>query len=285
MKIGLIQQEVSENLKENLESSLRLVHQAAAKGARIICLQELYCAPYFPQDEKVDAAAWAEPIPGPSTQQFAQAAKDLDVVIIVPLFEKAEDGTFYNSAVTIDADGTLLPTYRKVHIPHDPLFWEKNYFAEGNVGFQVHKTKYGNIAALICFDQWFPEAARSNALMGADLLFYPTAIGNIKGHDAAEGDWRDAWTTIQRSHAIANGVHVAAINRVGTERQLQFWGSSFVADAFGNVIAKAGEEEEVLVVDVDLTRNKPIQEEWGFLRNRRPEVYGKITAPLKESVG
>lgn len=273
LKIGLIQTKVSEDIPANTQKAVEKVREAAGKGAQIICLQELYRTRYFPQDDKKKVAHLAETIPGDSTEVFSRLAKELGVVVVVPVFEKSQDGRFYNSAVTIDADGKLFPAYRKIHIPHDPLFYEKSYFEPGDRGFLVHETQHAKLAALICYDQWYPEAARANVLKGADLLFYPTAIGWIEGHDAPEGDWREAWTTIQRGHAIANGVHVAAVNRAGQEGKLKFWGSSFVADAFGNVLGKAGEGTEVLVVEVDLSRNKEIQEEWGFLRNRRPESY------------
>lgn len=273
LKIGLIQTEAAEDVSANTKKAVEKVREAAGKGAQVVCLQELYRTLYFPQDDKKEVARLAETVPGESTEEFSRLARELGIVVVVPVFEKSEDGRFYNSAVTIDADGALLPVYRKIHIPHDPLFYEKSYFEPGDKGFLVHQTKYAKLAALICYDQWYPEAARANVLKGADLLFYPTAIGWIEGHDAPEGDWREAWTTIQRGHAIANGVHVAAVNRVGQEGRLKFWGSSFVADAFGNVLGRAGEGEEVLVVEVDLSRNKKIQEEWGFLRNRRPENY------------
>lgn len=275
VKIGLVQAAVSTDLAANLAGAVARVREAAGRGARIVCLQELYRARYFPQAEREAVAHLAETIPGESTEAFSALARELESVIVVPLFEKA-GARFYNSAVVIDADGSLLETYRKVHIPHDPLFYEKSYFEPGDRGFRVHATRYGKVAALICYDQWFPEAARASALLGADILFYPTAIGWIEGHAAPEGDWREAWTTIQRAHAIANGVHVAAVNRVGTEGKLRFWGSSFLCDAFGNILARAGEDEQVLVAEADLSRNREIQEEWGFLRNRRPDSYAAL---------
>ena len=276
MKIGLVQTAVSEDIQANTKKALEKAAEAASLGAKIVCLQELYRSTYFAQEDKKDFGHLAETVPGPSTAAFSTLAKEKGIVVIVPIFEKADNGCRYNSAVVIDATGELRPTYRKIHIPQDPLFYEKSYFEPGDNGFLVHETQHGKVAALICYDQWYPEAARANVLQGADLLFYPTAIGWIEGHEAPEGDWREAWTTIQRSHAIANGVHVAAVNRVGTEGKLRFWGSSFVADAFGNLLGRAGEDEEVLVVDADLRRNKEIQEEWGFLRNRRPDSYGEL---------
>lgn len=273
--IGLIQAAASDNIAANMENTAWMVREAARKGVQIICLQELYRTKYFPQEEKKDVAEIAETIPGESTELFSYLAKELGVVIIVPVFENA-GRDYYNSAVVIDADGKLLDTYRKLHIPHDPLFYEKNYFKPGNLGYQVYKTRFATLSVLICYDQWFPEAARIAALKGADVLFYPTAIGWIK--DKPEEEWREAWETIQRAHAIANGVHVASVNRVGEEGELNFWGSSFVCDSFGKILIRACEDkEEVLVVDLDLSKNREIQEGWGFLKNRRPDTYGELS--------
>ncbi|WP_394339996.1 agmatine deiminase family protein [Methanoculleus sp. UBA208] len=275
--IGLIQTAVSEDAGRNLARTLEMARAAIAKGARILCLQELYRAPYFPQYEDTDASAYAETIPGPSTEAFSALAREHGVVIVVPVYERAESGEHYNTAVVIDADGRLLPAYRKVHVPYDPLFYEKNYFRPGD-RYRVYDTRHGRIAVLICYDQWFPEAARTVALQGAEIVFYPTAIGRIAGEEPPEGDWREAWETVQRGHAIANSVHVAAVNRVGDEGDIRFFGSSFVADAFGNVLSRASEtDEEVLVVEVDLAGNEAVREGWGFFRNRRPETYGALT--------
>ena len=192
--------------------------------------------------------------------------------------KKHSNGKYYNSAVIIDADGKILGAYRKVHVPNDPLFYEKNYFEAGDSGYCVHKTQYARVGVLICYDQWFPEPARINALKGAEIIFYPTAIGWIKGYTSSDGDWHDAWKTVQRANAIVNGVHVAAVNRVGEEGQLKFWGGSFVCDSFGKVLKEASDtNEEVLVVKVDLSKNKEIQEGWGFLKNRRPDTYNSLT--------
>lgn len=273
--VGLIQTAVSENIQANMEMTVDMIKKAAKKGAQIVCLQELYRTRYFPQEEKKDVAELAETIPGESTQLFSILAKELGTVIIVPVFEKA-GRDYYNSVVVVDADGKLLETYRKMHVPHDPLFYEKNYFKDGNLGYRVYKTRYASFSVLICYDQWFPEAARICTIKGADILFYPTAIGWIK--DKPEEEWRKAWETIQRAHAIANGVHVAAVNRVGDEGELKFWGSSFVCDSFGKVLKKASEDkEEVLVAELDLNMNKKIREGWGFLRNRRPDTYGLLS--------
>jgi len=279
-KIGLIQTAVSEDADRNLERTLEAARTAIAKGARILCLQELYRVPYFPQYEDTDASRYAETIPGPSTEAFAALAREHGVVIVVPVYERAASGEHYNTAVVIDADGRLLPAYRKVHVPYDPLFYEKTYFLPGD-RYRVYDTRYGRIAVLICYDQWFPEAARAVALMGAEFVFYPTAIGRIAGEEPPEGDWREAWETVQRGHAIANSVHVAAVNRVGSEGDIRFFGSSFVADAFGNVLARASETgEEVLVVEIDLAENEAVREGWGFFRNRRPETYGPLARKL-----
>lgn len=275
--IGLVQTGVSDDIHANMENTSEKIREAAKKGAQIICLQELYRTRYFPQQEKEDVAGLAETIPGESTKVMSTLARELGTVIIVPVFERASGGDYYNSAVVIDADGKLLDTYRKIHIPHDPLFYEKSYFKDGDLGYRVYSTRYASFSVLICYDQWFPEAARICALSGADILFYPTAIGWIKENMPQEDDWHDAWETIQRSHAIASGVHVAAVNRVGDEGGLKFWGSSFVCDSFGKVLKRAGnEKEEVMVTELDLNKNKEVREGWGFLRNRRPDTYSAL---------
>jgi agmatine deiminase len=275
VKIGLIQSAPTADFFKNLNKSEALVRKAAAKGAKIICLPELYRSVYFPQKDKLKAAKFAETIPGESTRAFSALARELGVVIAVPLFEKAGN-LFYNSVAVLNADGKLLGTYRKIHIPHDPMFYEKSYFKPGDNGYKVFKTKFANFSVLICYDQWFPEAARACKLAGADLVFYPTAIGFVRGYKAPEGDWREAWTTIHRSHAIANSIHVAAVNRAGVEGELKFWGSSFIADAFGNIVKRGGEKEEVIVAEIDLKTNKSVGEGWGFMRNRRPDSYSSL---------
>jgi agmatine deiminase len=274
--VGLIQTAVSEDTEANLKRTVEKIKQATEKGAQIVCLQELFRTRYFPQQENMDASGLAETVPGESTRVLSKVAKENNIVIIVPLFEKAANGKAYNTAVVIDADGQVLGAYRKIHVPQDPLFYEQNYFAKGEE-YLVAKTRYANIGVLICYDQWFPEPARINTLMGAEILVYPTAIGTIKGYTSSDGDWHDAWKTVQRAHAIENGVHVAAVNRIGGEGKLQFWGGSFVCDSFGTVLAEAGTEEEVLVVKVDLDKNEQIREGWGFLRNRRPDTYKLLT--------
>jgi agmatine deiminase len=250
------------------------IETAAKKGAQIVCLQELYRTRYFPQEENKDASDLAETIPGESTQLFSELAKKHKIVIIAPLFEKAANGKFYNTAAVINSDGNVLGTYRKAHIPQDPYFYEKNYFAEGDSPYKVFETSFAKIGVLICYDQWFPEPARICALRGAEVIFYPTAIGYVKGYTSQDGDWHDAWKTVQRAHAIANGVHVAAVNRVGGEGELEFWGGSFVCDSFGKVLGEASTtKEEVVIAEIDLSKNKRIQDGWGFLRNRRPDTY------------
>ena len=213
--IGLIQTSVSEDITDNMKKTIKRIKEAAAKGTQIVCLQELYRTRYFPQEEKQDVSQLAETIPGDSTKTFSELAKEEKIVIIAPLFEKASNGKYYNSAVIIDADGKITGCYRKMHIPQDPLFYEKNYFEAGDQGYHVYETSFANIGVLICYDQWFPEAARINALKGAEIIFYPTAIGYIEGYNSSDGDWHDAWRTVQRAHAITYGVHVAAVNRVG----------------------------------------------------------------------
>jgi agmatine deiminase len=277
VSIGLIQTTVSDDIADNMKKTIERIEEASRKGAQIVCLQELYRTKYFPQEKKQDVSKLAETIPGESTRAFSELAKKKKIVIIAPLFEKNSNGKYYNSAAIIDANGKILGSYRKVHIPNDQFFYEKNYFEAGDQGYCVHKTQYARVGVLICYDQWFPEPARINALKGAEIIFYPTAIGWIKGHSSSEGDWHDAWKTVQRAHAIANGVHVAAVNRVGEEGQLKFWGGSFVCDSFGKVLKEASDtNEEALVVKVDLSKNKKIQEGWGFLKNRRPDTYNSL---------
>ncbi len=274
--IGLIQTSVTNDIACNMEKTVRKIREAAGKGAQIVCLQELFRTTYFPQEEKRDASKLAENIPGESTEVLSQLAKELEIVIIAPLFE-VSNGKYFNSAAVIDADGKLLGVYRKIHVPQDPYFYEKSFFAKGDRGYCVLKTRYATVGVLICYDQWFPEAARINALLGAEIIFYPTAIGYIKDYESTDGDWHNAWKTIQRGHAIANGVHVAAVNRVGEEGELRFWGGSFVCDSFGMILKEASDNsEETLIANVNLEKNKQIQEGWGFLSNRQPDTYGLL---------
>ncbi len=273
-----IQSAVSIDLKENLINTTQMIERAIQQGAEIICLQELYKTLYFPQYKKVKKDDYIETIPGESTNIFSAIAKKYKVVIIVPIYEKDKKGNYHNSAVVIDTDGKLLPTYRKIHIPQDPLFYEKNYFEESDTGYKIYKTKYATFAVLICYDQWFPEAARTVKMLGADIVFYPTAIGNIVDVKEQEGDWHDAWETSMRAHAIANSLHVVAVNRTGVENKLKFWGQSFICDAFGKVIKKgSSENDEIVMAQIDLATNKIIEKEWGFMRNRRTDTYKDLT--------
>ena len=274
--LGLIQTKVSENVPANIAKTEKFIREAARKGAQIICLQELYNAPYFPQQRKHDVSKFLETIPGPSTRAFSKLAKQLGVVIIVPIFEKRKNGKTYNSAVVINADGKFLPTYDKIHIPHDPGFYEKDYFEQGQNSHKIYKTKFATFAVFICFDQWFPELARIARLNGAEIIFYPTAIGDLIGY-VPKGNWHDAWETVQRGHAIANNVVVAAVNRVGVEGKTKFWGQSFVAGPFGTVVARGSKtEEQAVIAKVDLADNKYFYDGWGFLQNRRPELYSDL---------
>jgi agmatine deiminase len=277
--VGLVQTRVSDDIKTNIENTITKIREAASKGAQIICLQELYRTKYFPTDERKDVTVLAEPVPGETTSTLSTLAKELSVVIIAPIFEVDDSGKHYNTAVVIGSDGTIMGKYRKMHIPHDPFFYEKSYFDVGDTGYQIFRTDNVSFGVLICYDQWFPEAARSLALQGADLIFYPSAIGYLEDDPLSQDDWHTAWENIQRSHAIANGIHVASINRVGTEGRIKFWGASFVSDAFGRLIKRASkEDEEVLVAELDISMNKRIQEGWGFLRNRLPGTYNLISS-------
>jgi predicted amidohydrolase len=274
--LGLIQMSMAADAAENRKRALDGIREAAQKGAKIICLPELFTAPYFPQDEKADAEAYAETIPGETTVQLSKAAKENKVVMIAGSIYERQGKKFYNTAAVFDETGKMLGAYRKMHIPHDPLFYEQNYFAPGDSGYKVFATRYGKIAALICYDQWFPEAARIVSLMGADIIFYPTAIGLVDGVEQSEGSWQDAWETVQRGQAIANGVVVAAVNRAGREKSMSFWGGSFVSSQFGTVLKRGGERAEIITAEVDLSLGRDVKEGWGFFRNRRPDTYAKL---------
>ena len=281
--IGLIQDHASGDVGANIARAGRLVREAATRGAQIICLKELFSAPYFCKSQQSDRFDLAEPIPGPATIAMQALARELAVVLIVPVFERQGPGVYRNAAAVIDADGILLGAYRKMHIPDDPLFNEKFYFTPGDApGFRVWKTRYATIGVLICWDQWYPEAARITSLMGAEVLFYPTAIG---WHPSEQAEWGaaqvDAWRTIQRGHAIANGVYVAAPNRIGHEDEpgtdgLTFFGHSFVADPFGRLVTEAGEAEEILIARCDPGLIETARRNWPFLRDRRIDAYGPI---------
>jgi len=280
--VGLIQMSCSLDPNENLAQAESRAREAAGRGAQIICLQELFRSQYFCREENAELFALAEPIPGPSTEAFSKLARELKVVIVAPLFERRAAGLYHNTAAVIDADGSLVGLYRKMHIPDDPLYYEKFYFTPGDLGFPNFDTRYGRIGVLVCWDQWYPEGARLSSLRGANILFYPTAIGwhpcEKKQHGARQ---LDAWRTIQRSHAIANGIFVAAVNRVGFEgppdNGLEFWGSSFVADPFGQLLAEASaDREETLVVECDPQQMEEVRRNWPFLRDRRIDAYSPI---------
>lgn len=282
--LGLIQISVTSDQNENLTKAVQKVQQAITQGAQIICLPELFRSEYFPQGIGRDISHLAETIPGESAITLSRIARQAGVVVIAPVLLTDSSGQLKNSALVIDADGTIFPPYYKVHIPQDPCFFEKGYFHPGSE-YQVYHTRYGAIAPLICYDQWFPEAARSVCLQGAEIIFYPTAIGDIIDTCPREGEWQDSWEVIQRSHAIANSVHIAAVNRVGTEGKVRFFGGSFVCDAFGSVLSRAGSGEETVIVSVDLSMNTVVRDSWGFFRNRRPETYHQVCAPVRESAG
>jgi N-carbamoylputrescine amidase len=282
-RVGLVQMRSTPDPAENLERAVVRVREAAQRGAQVVCLPELFRSQYFCQREDVALFDLAEPIPGPSTERLGPLAKELQVVIIASLFEKRAPGLYHNTVVVLDVDGSNRGLYRKMHIPDDPLFYEKFYFTPGDLGFKSFETAHGRLGTLICWDQWYPEAARLTALSGADILFYPTAIGwhpkEKAEHGAAQAS---AWQTIQRSHAIANGLFVAAVNRVGHEGPagggIEFWGGSFLADPFGVVLAEASRtEEEILVVECDPRRTEDVRRNWPFLRDRRIDAYAPIT--------
>lgn len=278
VKVGLIQMACGEDAEANMKTADQGIRQAAGQGAQIICLQELFRTPYFCQTEDSENFNRAEEIPGPSTQSMSQLAAELEVVLILPLFEKRSTGIYHNTAVVLDADGSIAGRYRKMHIPDDPGFQEKFYFTPGDTGFQTISTRFGKIGVLICWDQWFPEAARLTTLSGAQILFYPTAIGYQAFDEAVAQKQAQAWQTIQKSHSIANGVFTAAVNRVGQEGNLTFWGKSFVSDPFGEILVEASAKEpEVLIVDCDLGLIEETRQGWPFLRDRRVDAYQNLT--------
>lgn len=281
--LGLLQHACGDDPKANLKKTLSLAEKAAKQGARIICTQELFRSEYFCQSEDHQYFSLAEPIPGPTVEAFQKLARKREVVIVASLFEKRAAGLYHNTAVIIDADGSLLGIYRKMHVPDDPQFYEKFYFTPGDTGFRAWQTRYGKIGVLICWDQWYPEAARLTALRGADILFYPTAIGWLPSEKEALGTRQHgAWETVQRGHAVANGCYVAAVNRIGHEAPaggegIEFWGQSFVAGTSGELIAKAtADQEEVIIVPVDLADVDVTRTYWPFLRDRRIDAYQGI---------
>lgn len=282
-RVGLVQMSCSTHPGENLEKAILKIRESAAAGAQIICLQELFRSQYFCREENAALFDLAETIPGPSTDAIGQIAKELGVVVIASLFEKRATGLYHNTAAILGADGELMGIYRKMHIPDDPLFFEKFYFTPGDLGFKNFDTPFGRIGVLVCWDQWYPEGARLTAMQGANILFYPTAIGWHPHEKAEFGEAQtDAWITIQRSHAIANGIYVASVNRVGFEGTpdsgLEFWGNSFVADPFGRSLARAShDKEENLVVPCDPAQMEEVRRNWPFFRDRRIDAFGGLT--------
>lgn len=277
IRVALVQMRMVDDAVVNWRAATRQIEAAADQGANIVCLPELVRTRYFCQTEDATHFDFAESIPGPSTEELAKLAARRGIVIIAPLFERRAAGIYHNSAVVLDADGSLAGHYRKMHIPDDPLFFEKFYFTPGDLGFRAVRTRFGSIGVLICWDQWFPESARLATLAGADLLFFPTAIGWIASEKEAEGQrQKNAWETVQRGHAIANGVYLAAVNRVGIEGELEFWGGSFVADPMGEVIARASAAEQLLLADCDLGQVEATRRTWPFLRDRRIDAYGGL---------
>jgi len=279
VNVGLVQMSCSPDPAVNLKKASARIQEAAEKGAQIVCLQELYRTQYFCRSEDYDNFRLAETIPGRSTEEFSEIAREKCLVVIAPLFEKRAEGIYHNSAVVIDADGTLLGTYRKMHIPDDPGFYEKFYFTPGDRGFVAFQTRYATVGVLICWDQWYPEAARLTALKGAQILFYPTAIG-WAAHEIPKVRQAQlsAWEIVQRSHSITNGVFVASVNRVGSEDELEFWGNSFVSNPFGELLAKAKQGgEETLIVGCDLSQIEFYRVHWPFLRDRRIDAYDPLT--------
>lgn len=279
VKVGLVQMSCTKNPADNLKKATEKIREAAKQGAQIICLQELFTSLYFCDVEDYENFKLAESIPGPSTDELGKLASELGVVIIASLFEKRTQGIYHNTTAVLDADGKYLGKYRKMHIPDDPAYYEKFYFTPGDLGYKVFQTKFAKIGVLICWDQWYPEAARITALMGAEILFYPTAIGWALSQDAETNDEQyQAWQTIQRSHSVANGLHVVSVNRVGKEAEMQFWGGSFITNPFGKLLYKAShDKEEIHVQELDLAKTDSYRIHWPFMRDRRIDSYQPIT--------
>ena len=283
MKIALTQFAASERPADNLQKQIDMISSAAADGAKIVCTQELFMSKYFCIDLDAEKFALAEKIPSPTTDALCALARKLDIVIIASLFENRGNEIYHNTAVTIDADGQIAAKYRKMHIPHDPHFEEKYYFTPGDLGYGAAGTKYGKIGVLVCWDQWYPEAARATALKGAEIIFYPTAIGGLNGESEVEvANFHNAWQTVQCGHAVANGAYVAAANRVGVEKSkdgssINFWGGSFCSDPYGNVVSKASKsEEQILFADVDFNLVRDFRRTWPFFRDRRADSYSVL---------
>ncbi|HKJ25340.1 MAG TPA: carbon-nitrogen hydrolase [Myxococcota bacterium] len=282
--VGLVQMRCSERPDENLARALDGIREAARQGAQIVCTQELFRSRYFCQAEEAARFELAEPIPGPSSEALAKVAGESGVALVASLFERRAEGLYHNTALVIDAQGQLVGRYRKMHIPDDPLYYEKFYFTPGDLGFRAFDVGGARVGTLVCWDQWYPEAARLTALAGAQILFYPTAIGwQFDEGDDVDAAQHDAWETIQRAHAIANGTFVVATNRVGREEGIRFWGQSFVADPFGRVLARApSDEEAVLVVECDLAQIERTRRDWPFLRDRRIDAYEDLTRRFRD---
>ncbi len=279
--LGLAQMEMHSEPSRNLDRAVEMIAEAKRMGADIVCLPELFISTYFaqyPNSDRIEMdRAPIEPVPGNTAERLAESARKNHVIVVGGSIYERDSAGLFNTCLTFDQDGRMLGKYRKVHIPHDENFFEQHYFTPGDLGFKVYDTDRGRIGTLICYDQWFPEAARINALMGAEMVFYPTAIGTVHGVEQAEGDWQQAWENVMRGHAIANGMVVAAVNRAGTEDQMDFWGGSFVIDAFGKTLVRAGNEEQVVTATIDLDHGRNVREGWRFFQNRRPEQYGRIT--------
>jgi agmatine deiminase len=277
--LGLVQMQMEDDLQSNIQHALSLVERAAAEGAQVVCLPELFTTRYFAQYEsspEPPPSAVTDSVPGRVSAALSRCALDNGIVLVGGSIFESADGRTYNTSMVFDADGERLGKYRKTHIPQDQYYFEKEYFAPGDTGFQVFATRFGRIAPLICYDQGYPEAARACALGGADIIFYPTAIGTVKGIAQTEGNWHKAWENVMRGHAIANGIVVAGVNRAGREDRMRFWGGSFVIDAFGKTLKRAGSKEQVLVQQIDLDHGLGVREGWRFFHNRRPEMYGKL---------
>jgi len=281
VNIGIVQMSCVASKQQNMDKAISKIREAASKGAQIVCLQELFSSLYFCDEEDYENFKLAEEIPGPTTNLFCKLSEELNIVIIASLFEKRAQGIYHNTTAITDADGTYLGKYRKMHIPDDPAYYEKFYFTPGDLGFKTFKTKFANIGVLICWDQWYPEGARITSLMGAEILFYPTAIGWAKSQDEPTNTEQfNAWQTIQRSHAVANGVHVVSVNRVGTEQngEMKFWGGSFISNPFGTLLYNASHtEEEVAVIEIDTEKTESYRTHWPFMRDRRIDAYEPIT--------
>jgi N-carbamoylputrescine amidase len=284
VSVALVQMRLGDDPARNLDRALAGVEEAAERGARIACLPELFRSLYFCQSEDPQRFELAEAVPGESTEALAKLAAARGIAVVAPVFERRAEGLYHNTAAVLDADGRLVGIYRKMHIPDDPLYYEKFYFTPGDLGFRSFETRAARVGALVCWDQWFPEAARLTALAGAQILFYPTAIGwQFDEGEEVDAAQHDAWETVQRSHAIANGVFVAAVNRVGREGEIEFWGQSFVADPFGRVLARASaREEEVLVVECDLAAIERVRRHWPFLRDRRIDAYAELARRFRD---